>query len=92
MSGWLAAIYATWGAQAALGDMGGASGAGGSRLGLALAHWIVEAHGGQISLTSAPGKRTTVSVELPLAPQVDRASHPSNHAPNRAPDQTISPA
>ncbi|HZC08191.1 MAG TPA: HAMP domain-containing sensor histidine kinase [Ktedonobacterales bacterium] len=47
----------------------GTNGADGSGLGLALAHWIVEAHGGDISLMSAPGKGTTFSVTLPLLNQ-----------------------
>ncbi len=44
-----------------------ASAGGGSGLGLSLAHWIVEAHDGEISLSSAPGAGTTFTVHLPLA-------------------------
>ncbi|QQE79106.1 cell wall metabolism sensor histidine kinase WalK [Alicyclobacillus sp. SO9] len=37
---------------------------GGSGLGLSIAKWIVDAHGGDISLTSTPDKGTTVTVVL----------------------------
>ena len=40
--------------------------AGGSGLGLAIAQWIVQEHGGSISLTSAPSEGTTVTISLPL--------------------------
>ena len=40
----------------------------GSGLGLVIAHAIVEAHHGQISLTSAEGVGTTVRVRQPVAP------------------------
>jgi two-component system OmpR family sensor kinase len=39
---------------------------GGSGLGLSIVDATVRAHGGQVSLTSAPGAGTTVRVELPL--------------------------
>lgn len=42
----------------------------GSGLGLYLSKRIVEAHGGQISVASVPGKGTTVAVELPLHAEV----------------------
>lgn len=39
----------------------------GSGLGLAIVQGIVDRHGGQIALESAPGRGTTVSVDLPAA-------------------------
>lgn len=41
---------------------------GGSGLGLSLARAIVKAHGGSITLESAPGKNTVFWVRLPLTP------------------------
>ncbi|GGJ58653.1 ATP-binding protein [Deinococcus roseus] len=37
-----------------------------TRLGLSIARWIVEKHGGKVSLTSVLGGGTTVTVELPV--------------------------
>ncbi len=41
---------------------------GGSGLGLSIVRSVVEAHGGQVSLQSAPGAGTTVTVRLPSEP------------------------
>ena len=38
----------------------------GSGLGLSIAQWIVQTHGGEIRITSEPQKLTTVAVRLPL--------------------------
>jgi signal transduction histidine kinase len=45
------------------------SGAGplGTGLGLPIARWIIEQHGGRIELASKLGRGTTVTVHLPLA-------------------------
>jgi heavy metal sensor kinase len=39
--------------------------AGGTGLGLAISRWIVEAHGGQVSVASQTGAGTTFTVQLP---------------------------
>jgi heavy metal sensor kinase len=41
---------------------------GGAGLGLSIARWIVEAHGGTIDVTSVPGRGSKFTVELPLSP------------------------
>jgi signal transduction histidine kinase len=46
----------------------------GAGLGLPYAKVIVELHGGSLTLTSAPDKGTTVTVELPVAGQARRAA------------------
>lgn len=61
-------------------EVGGKSSAG-SGLGLALAHWIVEAHHGEIKLSSQPGKGATFTVELPLVASARPTSPPSRATP-----------
>jgi signal transduction histidine kinase len=39
---------------------------GGTGLGLPIARWIVEQHGGDISVTSDPGEGTQVRIHLPI--------------------------
>ena len=48
------------------GDPGRARDTGGSGLGLAIVRAVAMAHGGSASLDSAPGRGTTVRVEIPL--------------------------
>ena len=48
----------------------------GSGLGLYIAKGIVEAHGGRISLESAPGRGTTIFFTLPIARRSDDARAP----------------
>lgn len=43
---------------------------GGSGLGLSIAKWIIESHGGSITVTSTPGEGTIFTVELPYTPNV----------------------
>jgi two-component system OmpR family sensor kinase len=41
--------------------------AGGSGLGLSIAHWVIQAHGGSIAVESQVGQGSTFTVTLPLA-------------------------
>lgn len=56
-------------------DASRSTGTGGTGLGLAIAKRIITAHGGNIIVESTPGKGSTFSVRLPLAPinNVDKA-------------------
>lgn len=47
------------------------AGIGGSGLGLAVVRGIVEAHGGRVTVESATGEGTTVSLHLPAAPAAE---------------------
>jgi len=53
-------------------DSSRARNGGGSGLGLAIARWIVERHGGVITIESGQGRGTTVVLRLPLGGPRDR--------------------
>jgi signal transduction histidine kinase len=49
---------------------------GGSGLGLSIAKWIAEAHGGSIRVDSQPGKGSTFTVRLPAEPLAPASAAP----------------
>ena len=55
---------------------------GGVGLGLSIAHWIVEAHQGEIAVESAPGQGTTFTVRLPAELALQPASSPLSPLPS----------
>jgi signal transduction histidine kinase len=52
------------------------AGSGGSGLGLAIANRIVTDHGGSLTIDSAVGSGTTVSLILPISDDIDEDTHP----------------
>jgi len=50
-------------------DEGRARESGGAGLGLAIAKWSIEAHGGEIALDSTPGEGSTFIISLPVCDQ-----------------------
>jgi two-component system OmpR family sensor kinase len=50
---------------------------GGSGLGLSIARWIIERHGGEVEVDSQAGRGTTVMVRLPLQPRPQPARQPA---------------
>jgi len=55
--------------------------AGGSGLGLSIAHWVIQAHGGSIEVESLVGQGSTFTVTLPLAPPTPGRSRWENLTP-----------
>ncbi len=56
------------------GDPAHSSAVDGCGLGLSIAQWIVQAHGGAIDIASGPDKLTCVTVRLPALPEVTRVT------------------
>jgi signal transduction histidine kinase len=62
-------------------DAGRSRDSGGAGLGLSIARWIAEAHGGTIALTSRAGHGSTFTVRLPLAAPIEAEANPSTTVP-----------
>jgi two-component system OmpR family sensor kinase len=60
---------------------------GGTGLGLAIVHGLVTAHGGTVTVTTAPGRGADFQVKLPLSPdaQVDEFDEPGDEDPRAGP-------
>ncbi|MFV0260578.1 MAG: sensor histidine kinase [Acidimicrobiales bacterium] len=59
---------------------------GGSGLGMAIVAAVVEAHHGDLAVSSAPGAGTTITIRLPLVPTAaEPGTHENRLAPNGGP-------
>ena len=65
---------------------------GGTGLGLAIVAGLVAAHGGQVSLKTAPGEGADFRVKLPLSPDAVPSDDPSADEPVFDDDQAASAA
>ena len=59
----------------------------GTGLGLAMVHGIIEQHGGQISIDSAPGTGTTIQVSLPMCETPEQIETSSTNLQRRVDDR-----
>ncbi len=62
---------------------------GGAGLGLSIVRSVVEAHGGQVLVSSEPGKGSVFTMLLPLAPQLDGAISPASNPVSNGVPQTV---
>ncbi len=60
------------------GDQARTRKAGGTGLGLAIVAALVQAHGGSVTLQTAPGQGATFRITLPLAPEAQRDDSPTD--------------
>jgi two-component system, OmpR family, sensor kinase len=54
---------------------------GGSGLGLSIAHWVIQAHGGSITVESQAGRGSIFTVKLPLVPSTPTQSRTGSLTP-----------